>query len=190
MAQVKEKLRNRFLYRTKAASNSSVIWNHPYGGSETSSADTVQNEYHLADNVQFTFACSNTLSSVENSQRAAKFVALHAALKNMSSLPTGHVMFIDAVAAKRAADRLAVIAHNYKIDPPKVLAEDDGAVVLTWDYGTVKRYLTIDQDSEDIMDLHKKSAAKCVHEVDESHDNFIELLGFSPFVSSATGKNV
>lgn len=168
--------------RKQVSAGSSGEWAHPFG------VDTVPQQSTancLPENFILTYSGNNSLSADTYHNRAAQFAALHAALRNMSMMPEGHSLHVDLEVATKAADRLGVIAHSYDIMPPKIMAEDDGSVVLTWDFGQFKRYLTIDLDGTDLLDLHKKSAVKCLRQIDEDNENIVDVLGITPVAVSS-----
>ena len=97
-------------------------------------------------------------------------------------------MAVDELAATRAADLLAMMSENFAIAPPKILPEDDGSVVLTWEAGDLKRYLTIDDSDIGIMDLNKRLRVKCVHDVDgnEPFQALMSIVGAHSVSSSVS----
>ncbi|CAD7023082.1 hypothetical protein REJC140_00087 [Pseudorhizobium endolithicum] len=122
-----------------------------------------------------------------NSDRSIRFAVLQQAIKHMALLPDDHTLHVDAEAAERASSILAVISQNFSVKPPKVMPQDGEGVVFTWDYGDLKRYLTVEEDDLDVMDLNKRLGVKCVHDV--AHDmtvfeKLVELIGAPPASST------
>ncbi|MBB3393269.1 hypothetical protein FHT82_006063 [Rhizobium sp. BK275] len=109
----------------------------------------------------------------------------------MSALPPDHDFHVDPSSITRASEFLAVLAENFDIDPPKVLPQDGEAVVFTWDYGTLKRYLTIDPEQVDVMDLNKSLKVRCVHEImsdqdAEAYAKLVGVIGAKPISATTT----
>jgi hypothetical protein len=129
-----------------------------------------------------------------NGSRAAHYWALQNALQAMGALPEDHDFHVSPAAIQRAADLLGVIVQNFDISPPRVLPQDGEAVVFTWDYGAQKRYLTVDEDDMDIMDLDRKSQVRCVHNLDSPEDNtyekLVSILGAQLISTTSTGDDV
>lgn len=100
-----------------------------------------------------------------NNLRISRFAAVQGALQTMCRLPKDHDFHIDPATASKASDLLGLISENYDVSPPKVIPQDGEAVVFTWDFGELKRYLTVDEEEIDVMDLHKTRRIRCVHEI-------------------------
>lgn len=112
------------------------------------------------------------------------YAAIQGAIHTMALLPETHSFHVDADAAHRASDLLGIMWENFQIEPPKVLPQDGEAVVFTWDHGDIKRYVTVDREDVDVMDLHKQMQVKCIHEVqfDNEHalSDFVNTIGMLP----------
>lgn len=130
----------------------------------------------------------NGSSTAPNFVRSDAYLNLVEAITVMSRLPVEHDFHVDREVALKASDILAVMYENFDISPPKVMSQEGDAVVFTWDYGDLKRYLTIDADEWDVMDLHKKLRMRCVHECEgegrEQIHELISVIGAHPFSSS------
>lgn len=126
--------------------------------------------------------------------RSIRFSAVQEALANMGKLPSGHDFHVDEDITRRASDLIAVIAENFEVVPPKLFPQDGEAVVFTWDYGPVKRYLTVDDEDVSVMDLHKGTHFRCHHDVQEDGDAYysalVKLIGASPLAHSVPDDNV
>lgn len=139
--------------------------------------------------VEFTETCVAAIQTNSNTGRSAKFSALQEALSKMGRLPAEHDFHVDGKAVVKASELLALLASNFDIDPPRVMPQDGEAVVFTWDFGELKRYLTVDPELVDIMDLHKALQMRCVHEIDaadgrEVYPDLITLIGARPLSST------
>lgn len=147
---------------------------------DTGHADTVT-EGHWIFNGNVSFSQGNT-------ERACRYAAIQSAIHTMALLPESHSFHVDARAVYKASDLLGVMWENFHIEPPKVLPQDGEAVVFTWDHGDIKRYVTVDDEDVDVMDLHKTTQVKCIYEVqlDDEHafSEFVNTIGLIP--SSST----
>lgn len=111
-----------------------------------------------------------------NSERSMAYAGVQEAISKLSSLPVGHSLHVDGSAAQRASDFLAVMGHNFDLDVPKVMAQDSETVVFTWDHGSLKRYMTVDDDGFALMDLQKKTGVRCMHAIEADEDLFQNLV--------------
>lgn len=102
----------------------------------------------------------------------------------MRCLPKDHDFHVESAAAGRASDLLGLISENFNITPPRVMPQDGEAVVFTWDYGDLKRYLTVDENDLDVMDLHKTRRVRCVHDIevggDQPYAALVKIIGVDP----------
>lgn len=111
-----------------------------------------------------------------NSPRAASFYKLWRAIDLMRRMPEGHDMHVDTKVAEKAIQFLAKVNSNWEVDAPKLLPDNEEALTLTWDYGTIKRFLTVAADEFDLMDINKRSRVRCTHEVLDDESNSYEAL--------------
>lgn len=138
---------------------------------------------------------TNLTTAKPNSARASHYSMLQQAIQTMCKLPLSHNLHVDAKAAQRASDILGMISENFEVSPPKVLPQDGEAVVFTWDFGDIKRYLSIDEEEVDVLDLHKTLMTRFSHEItidgDHPYAAIIELVGSKPSsVTSSPDKDI
>lgn len=86
---------------------------------------------------------------------------LFAAITKMADLPDGNELHLDRVAAERAIAVLSFIKEHTRVSAPKLMNQDNEAVVFTWNFGDLKRYLTVAEDEVDVMFLHKPRQFRC-----------------------------
>ena len=114
--------------------------------------------------------------------RHARFAALRDALKSVTKLDEDDSFYLTPEVSARATDFLSVISANLKIDPPKFLPQDGEVAVFTWETALAKRFLSIDLDELDLLDVNKSTFVKCAHSVPPGVDEwtfFINELGAS-----------
>ncbi len=161
-----------------------------------SNADTVGSNNTPSDTRLKTidWPFSNETDYRPNSLRAFHFVALQRALQSMCTLPEDHEFHVDPAAARNAANLLGLVSENFNISPPRVLPQDGEAVVFTWDFGRLKRYLTVDEHEVDLMDLDKEMQSRQIHDIasdsGNSYTKLINILGIQPISTTTIGNDV
>ncbi|MBP0439552.1 hypothetical protein [Tianweitania sediminis] len=157
-------------------SRTTRVYKHAYDPwtiSSSTPAQPLQFEHQEVDRSQGNL----TPLAKPNDERSLKYYALYEAIRRMARLPKGHDFHIDTESAKHAEELLAVFATNFKGRAPKMFAQDGEAVVLTWDFDVLKRYLTIAGQELDLMDIGRASKMRCDYELDyDKADDFRKLL--------------
>lgn len=104
------------------------------------------------------------------------YLSLQKALFSLSHLDEEDDFHITPEVAERASVVLGIIAENIDIDPPKFFPQDGEAAVFTWEEGNIKRFLTVDDEDIDLMDLEKTSFIQCSYDLPEDGN---EQLSFA-----------
>jgi ribosomal protein S12 methylthiotransferase accessory factor YcaO len=122
------------------------------------------------------------------SNEAAVFSALYSAIDGMKSLPTG---FSDAVDDETAfdAERVLGFIEASGVPAPKIFSHGGDAVVFTWDFDPINRYLTISGGDAAFLDVNKDSFIQCPYEIvpldSPDASSLLRLLGNAKVVKNA-----
>ncbi|TYB89029.1 hypothetical protein [Oceaniovalibus sp. ACAM 378] len=88
------------------------------------------------------------------------FHDLMGAISQMSNLPDRHHLHIDRNLSERAQSLLSIVCENTSAPAPKIKNEEGEAVVFTWRIGDVKKYLTIDDEQIDMLEVGPEDCTK------------------------------
>lgn len=108
--------------------------------------------------------------------RAKRFAALQEAIARLSLMNPSSDFFVEPGATRKAADFLALVSENYEITPPKILPEENDTLVLTWDVGDFRRYLSVADDSYGLLDIHNTKDVRCKHIIPDDEQAAIMAL--------------
>lgn len=108
--------------------------------------------------------------------RFARFSALQEALRSVTKLDEDDSFYLSPEVSARAADLLSVICTNLTIEPPKFLPQDGEVAVFTWETSLAKRFLSIDSNEVDLLDVNKQTFVKCAHDVPPQADEWTFIV--------------
>lgn len=91
----------------------------------------------------------------------AQYLALYAAVDHLENLPSDDSAWVEAETA-HDAKRLLALMSLYDVLPPKIFSHGGDAIVLTWEFGDVRRYLTVCDGEATILDVRPAAKQKCV----------------------------
>lgn len=111
-----------------------------------------------------------------NNIRQMHFLSLQKILVELSGLSEEDDFYLSPEVAHRASEILGAICQNIDIEAPRFFPQDGEAAVFTWDGFNIKRFLTVDEEDIDILDLEKTNFIKCKHEMPVERD---EQLSFA-----------
>lgn len=83
---------------------------------------------------------------------------VYEALFKMTRLPTNHLLHLSFDLARKSASVLSSFVQVSAERPPRVINEDGEAVSFTWENGSVKRYLSVDNDSVEMIERDASGA--------------------------------
>lgn len=117
-----------------------------------------------AERTHWLFSQSSTLTDRPNSNRAQRFASLVGLIRKMATRAKGDEFYLDPDIAKKAETLLAHLNHHFESDVPKIFPHE-GEAVLTWDTNTLRRYLTIEEDTIDHTVINKLHLTRCSEEL-------------------------
>ena len=92
---------------------------------------------------------------------------------------------------ERAVKVVTFLHRNYQLPLPKLLPEDTSSMSLTWDLGSLKRFLTVYLDEIEGLIFHRGSGISCVQQVSDEGDidlsRVAEIIGERPSASTVAG---
>lgn len=94
------------------------------------------------------------------------FFELQGDIVKMTLLPVDHDFHLNKDVASKAAHILSWLQSNTTAEAPRVINEEGDAVIFTWDDGSVKKYLCVD-DSEVEIETRRLGAQFVTSEVVE-----------------------
>jgi hypothetical protein len=122
--------------------------------------------------------------------RAERYASLQEVLRTLALFPDDDGFHLEKEVADRASDFLGFLSENVNIDAPLFFPQDGDAAVFTWDFGAVKRLLTLDVDEASSQDIHKRTFVRCRHDFgDADYYTIMSELGatLSPSSTSVEG---
>ena len=112
----------------------------------------------------------------KNNREVSSFYDLMGAIYKMSNLPEIHHLHIDKDLSTRAQSLLAIIFENTSAPVPKIKNEDGEAVVFTWTTGAAKKYLTVDEEQIDMLEVGPDDECRSVDLSEEGSLDLRSLL--------------
>ena len=110
-----------------------------------------------------------------NGLRHSAFATLAAAVRKLATLPPGDELAISEETSKTSLDVLNLIAGR-TVEAPKLMPFEGEALILTWDYGRIKRYLKINGDDIHLLDYQRAPSMRC--EADWDFSDPADRLGW------------
>lgn len=106
----------------------------------------------------------------------SQFYDLIGIISKMSDLPVQHVLHIDRELGVKAQSMLSIILENTSAPVPKIKNEDGEAVVFTWNASHGKKYLTVDDEQVDMLEVGPNDVARCTDLTENGILNLKSLL--------------
>lgn len=130
----------------------------------------------------------NATVRLYNSDRSMRFSRATSVISALAHLHPTDDFAIGADTAQTALSLLGQLRDRLG-EPPRLMPFDETALVLTWDFGSIKRYLTVDGEDMHILDLQKISGMRCETEIDmtsaQSREKWLYDLAGSPTSKSS-----
>lgn len=125
-----------------------------------------------------------------NDYRRHHYLSLQKTLSTLSKLSEDNSFYLSPAVTERASRLLGIIYQNVSIDAPKFFPQDGEAVVFTWDDVTVKRFLTVDDEELDLLDMEKTNYVRCRYAMPEAPEDQISFalneLGGATWLNKST----
>jgi hypothetical protein len=126
-----------------------------------------------------------TNRSIPDVSYRVRYWALLDTIGQMAALSENHTYAVDEGTAAVALELLTEMSER-QVEPPRIFSTDADGLTLSWDYGKARRYLNIDGNELDVLDVRRPGEKVfCPYPIDPQ-----DALARSEWLDSFAGKPV